>query len=123
MSVPETHSPTVEQLPKLPTELQSEVAQRAGLKHVTTLEKNVLPTKEDLEEERKHESFKKGIQNFDALKLRHVETEDKCMLPSSNDIAVEKTPQLAAEFDQSGLKHVETTVKTNIEVIDKAEQN
>ncbi|KAL3106180.1 hypothetical protein niasHT_016867 [Heterodera trifolii] len=123
MSVPETHSPTVEQLPKLPTELQSEVAQRAGLKHVTTLEKNVLPTKEDLEEERKHESFKKGIHNFDAHKLRHVETEDKCMLPSSNDIAVEKTPQLAAEFDQSGLKHVETTVKTNIEVIDKAEQN
>uniref|UniRef100_A0A914HXD2 Thymosin beta n=1 Tax=Globodera rostochiensis TaxID=31243 RepID=A0A914HXD2_GLORO len=120
--MPEIHSPTAEQLPKMPTELQSEVAQRAGLKHVTTLEKNVLPTKEDLVEERKHEDLKKGIHTFDAHKLRHVETENKSVMPSPEDIAIEKTPQLAAEFDQSGLKHVETNVKTGVEVIDKTEQ-
>lgn len=39
-------SPTTEQLPKMSSDMQTEVAQRAGLKHVQTKEKNVLPTKE-----------------------------------------------------------------------------
>ena len=42
------NSPTLEELPKMPTQLQSEVAQRAGLKHVEPIEKNVLPTKEGI---------------------------------------------------------------------------
>ena len=71
-------SPSLEQLPKMPSGMQTEVAQRAGLKHVETHEKNVLPTKQDLEEERKHEDFKRGIQQFDKdQQLRHVEAEEK----------------------------------------------
>jgi hypothetical protein len=37
------------------------------------------------------------------------------VLPSSTDIAKEKAPKLAAEFDKSGLRHVEPKVKTSIE--------
>ena len=117
--MPSDQSPTIEQMPKMPTGMQTEVAQRAGLKHVETLEKNVLPTKEDLEEERKHADLKKGIQEFDKSKLDHVEAEEKVVLPSPGDIAVEKAPKLAAEFDKSGLRHVEPCVKTSVEVIDK----
>jgi hypothetical protein len=74
----EPQSPTIEQLPKMPSGMQTEVAQRAGLKHVETTEKNVLPSKEDMEEEKKHENLKKGIQEFDKNhQLRHVEAEEK----------------------------------------------
>ena len=69
-------------LPKMSDAMQTEVAQRAGLKHVETLEKNVLPTKQDLEDERKHEDIKKDlvkhIEGFDKnSSLRHVEAEER----------------------------------------------
>jgi len=43
------------------------------------------------------------------------------VLPTADDINKEKLPQLAAEFNHSGLKHVEPTVKTDVEVIDSAQ--
>lgn len=73
----ESKSPSLDKLPKMSSGMQTEVAQRAGLKHVETQEKNVLPSKEDLEEERKHEDFKRGIQEFDKSQLEHVEAEEK----------------------------------------------
>lgn len=78
MEMAEPVSPTLEQLPKMSSGMQTEVAQRAGLKHVETQEKNVLPTKEDLEEERKREDFKRDIHDFDkGQQLKHVEAEEK----------------------------------------------
>ncbi|KAL7079630.1 hypothetical protein ACQ4LE_001095 [Meloidogyne hapla] len=71
------------------------------------LEKNALPTKQDLQEERNREDLKKGIEDFDKnSNLRHVEAEEKIVLPTTQDIITEKTPKLAAEFDKSGLRHV-----------------
>lgn len=39
-------SPTVEELPKIPTDLAQGVIGKVELKKVDTVEKNVLPTKE-----------------------------------------------------------------------------
>jgi len=36
-------------------------------------------------------------------------------LPTTQDIISEKTPKMAAEFDKTGLKHVEPIVKTGVE--------
>uniref|UniRef100_A0A915MU23 Uncharacterized protein n=2 Tax=Meloidogyne TaxID=189290 RepID=A0A915MU23_MELJA len=111
-------------LPKMSEAMQTEVAQRAGLKHVETLEKNVLPTKQDLQEERNREDLKKGIEDFDKnSSLRHVEAEEKIVLPTTQDIISEKTPKMAAEFDKTGLKHVEPIVKTGVEGRENFEEN
>uniref|UniRef100_A0A915CX47 Uncharacterized protein n=1 Tax=Ditylenchus dipsaci TaxID=166011 RepID=A0A915CX47_9BILA len=62
---------------QLPADLKSEVDSPKNLKHVETHEKNVLPTKEDLEVEKKHEEFKAGIEQFEQKTLRQVSTEEK----------------------------------------------
>ena len=36
-------------------------------------------------------------------------------MPTTQDIISEKTPKMAAEFDKTGLKHVEPIVKTGVE--------
>ncbi|KAF7635101.1 hypothetical protein Mgra_00005542 [Meloidogyne graminicola] len=110
--------------PKMSEEMQTEVTKRGELKHVETLEKNVLPTKQDLEDERKHQAFKndvvKDIDGFDKnLNLRHVKATERDVLPSSYDISIEKTPQLITEFDKKGLRHVEPNVKNSVEVFDE----
>jgi hypothetical protein len=120
----EPKSPTLEALPKLPSALKDEVVSAAAadsptrnLKHVETHEKNVLPTKEDLEQEKQHEAFKEGIEKFETQQLRHVDVKEKEVLPTSEDIAKEKAPRLAAEFNHAELKHVEPQVKTDPQVI------
>ncbi|KAI1706651.1 thymosin beta-4 family domain-containing protein [Ditylenchus destructor] len=114
----EQKSPNLEELPKLPQDLKDDVDSPKQLKHVETHEKNVLPTKEDVEQEKQHEQFKAGIEKFDTHKLRQVSTEEKTVLPTPEDIAKEKGPQLAASFDKSQLKHVEPNVKTSVEIIE-----
>lgn len=101
-------------VPKLDEHVQSEILKQHNLNHVDTVEKNCLPTKEDVATERKHVELKQGIENFKAENLRQVSTEEKNVLPSPTDIAVEKTPQLAATFDKNNLKNVETVVKTGM---------
>lgn len=120
MSEPSAPAPLAE-LPKLPTELNSDVQQYSlpQLHHVEVQEKIVLPTKEDMEAEKAHEQFKEAVEKFDKGKvLRQVSTEEKQVLPTQEDIAHEKLgdlPRAAAAFNKEGLKHVEPSVKTGVE--------
>lgn len=104
----------VSELPKLDGSVQNELIKQHALNHVECIEKNVLPTKEDVENERQHVQLKQGIENFQSTTLRQVSTEEKVILPSPVDIALEKAPQLAANFDKSELNPVETVVKTGL---------
>ena len=104
----------VSELPKLDGSVQNELVKQHALNHVECVEKNVLPTKEDVENERQHVELKQGIENFRSTTLRQVSTEEKVVLPSPVDIALEKTPQLAASFDKSELHPVETVVKNGL---------
>ncbi|KAH7724365.1 TTH-1 protein [Aphelenchoides avenae] len=113
-SAGEPKSPTLEELPKISADLKQEVTKDHPLKHVEVNEKNVLPTEQDLKQEKEHERFKQDIESFPSKTLRQVSTEEKVVLPTPEDIAKEKAPQLAAGFDKSGLKHVEPEVKTGL---------
>lgn len=79
MAATEPKSPTLAELPSLPTELQKEVAAEHPLKHVEVQEKNVLPTQEDIAKE-KTPILAAG---FDKTELKHVETDEKSGLPSA----------------------------------------
>lgn len=69
-----------------------------------------------MEQERQAEQFKhfkSDLESFEASNLKKVETLEKNPLPTPDDVLKEKAPKLAAEFDQSKLKHVEPEVKTD----------
>ncbi|CAD5226589.1 unnamed protein product [Bursaphelenchus xylophilus] len=100
--------------PRLSEEIKADVAKQHSLRPVETVEKNVLPTKEEIQQERQHHELKKGIESFDESTLNKVETQEKCALPSGEDILKEKAPQMAADFDRNKLKHVEPQVKAHI---------
>lgn len=52
-----------------------------GLKHVQVAEKINLPSKEDIESEKKHISLVNGVESFDKNKLKPTITQEKIVLP------------------------------------------
>ncbi|KAF8387334.1 tth-1 [Pristionchus pacificus] len=100
-------------LPKIPTDIAQAIGENeVHLKHVEPTEKNVLPTKEDIAQEKTHQELTEGIEGFAAEKLRSVSTDEKNVLPSAEDIAREKTLDAVEGFDATKLKHVEPHVTT-----------
>uniref|UniRef100_A0AC35G7C9 Thymosin beta n=1 Tax=Panagrolaimus sp. PS1159 TaxID=55785 RepID=A0AC35G7C9_9BILA len=65
------------ELPKLDENVQTELTKQHALNHVDTVEKNKLPTKEDVEVERQQVQLKQGIENFRPDTLRQVSTDEK----------------------------------------------
>merc|ERR1712018_201345 len=63
---------------------------KGGLKKADTMEKNNLPDKEAINQEKQHEQFKSSIQGFDKGKLRASITEEKNTLPTKETIEQEK---------------------------------
>ncbi len=53
----------------------------SALKHVDASEKTVLPSKEDIENEKKHLDFVNGVESFDKNKLKRTVTNEKVVLP------------------------------------------
>lgn len=54
----------------------------SALKHVDAVpEKVVLPSKEDIETEKKHIEFVNGVEGFDKNKLKRTVTNEKVVLP------------------------------------------
>ena len=54
---------------------------RKSLKHTEVVEKMVLPSKEDIESEKKHLDFVNGLESFDKNKLKPATTQEKIVLP------------------------------------------
>jgi len=86
------------------------------MKKASTQEKIVLPTAEDVKQERQHTELISGLEGFDKNQgLKHTTTEEKVVLPSAEDMQQEKTQQAVLKgvetFDPKGLKHTETQEK------------
>ncbi|CAD6187414.1 unnamed protein product [Caenorhabditis auriculariae] len=104
------------ELPKLPEEISdSLISKGKELRKVETSEKNVLPTKEDVEEEKKHVEMITGIEKFDNSQLKTIETAEKVVLPTSEDIKAERQhlelTKNIESFTPEKLKHTETHEK------------
>ena len=83
-------SPKKEELPKLANPLAKELTKEHVLSHVETEEKIVLPTKEQLESERKEKSLLSEIESFSPAGLQHADTLEKNPLPTKEELLAEK---------------------------------
>ncbi|XP_054153773.1 thymosin beta-like [Oppia nitens] len=82
-----------EHLPKpltnpLKSALESEDHQ---LRHTETAEKVILPSAEDLTQERSQQALLASIESADKSRLKSTQTQEKVVLPSASDIATEKS--------------------------------
>ncbi len=64
----------VKDLPKIDNTLKGELEKDHQLKHTEVTEKNVLPSAEDVAQEKTHQGLIKGVENFSPDKLKHVKT-------------------------------------------------
>ncbi|CAC5408918.1 unnamed protein product [Mytilus coruscus] len=65
-------------------------ASTESLHHVKTDEKNPLPSKEDLQQVKDHESFIHNLEEFDPKNLHHTSTKERKILPDTNMLAEER---------------------------------
>ncbi|XP_075736693.1 thymosin beta cib isoform X2 [Rhipicephalus microplus] len=105
------------QNPRVADEIQQELASfnASSLKHTETQEKVLLPSKEDVQQEKIHNSLLEGVEQFEKTSMKHAHTQEKVCLPKKEDIESEKEHKQMIEgietFDPSKLKHAETSVK------------
>ncbi|KAG0424881.1 hypothetical protein HPB47_027915 [Ixodes persulcatus] len=110
-------SPSKENLPKVADEIQQELFsfKASNLKHAETQEKVTLPSKEDVQQEKMHNSLLEGVEQFEKTSMKHVQTQENVCLPKKEDIESEKEHKQMIEgietFDPSKLKHAETLEK------------
>merc|ERR1711913_174104 len=106
-------SRAVKDLPKIDDTLKGQLLGSHNLKHQEAAEKNVLPTAQDIKEEKIHENVLTGITGFDQTKLKDVETKEPSTPTSTMQVEIARDSSLAAvnEFDKSQLKMTETAEK------------
>uniref|UniRef100_A0A2L2Y2P4 Thymosin beta n=1 Tax=Parasteatoda tepidariorum TaxID=114398 RepID=A0A2L2Y2P4_PARTP len=77
-------SPTKEELPKVSSAFKNELEKfDAGkMKHADTKEKNPLPSKEDVLQEKQHHELLTGVSTFNKAKLKRTNTKEKIVLPT-----------------------------------------
>ncbi|OAD62548.1 hypothetical protein WN48_07602 [Eufriesea mexicana] len=108
---------SLKDLPKVALDLKSELEgfNHSCMKKAATAEKNVLPSAEDVRQERQHSELIHDVETFKPDQLKHADTKEKIILPNAKDVAAEKTQQTLMsgieKFDPSSLKHTETQEK------------
>lgn len=70
----------------------------SALKHVEVPDKAVLPSKEDIETEKKHLNLVNGVESFDKNKLKRTVTQEKSILPDKEEIEREKKNKAESEI-------------------------
>ncbi|KAH9373485.1 hypothetical protein HPB48_009530 [Haemaphysalis longicornis] len=82
----------MEKFPKVADEIQQELASfnASSLKHTETQEKVTLPSKEDVQQEKIHNSLLEGVEQFEKTSMKHAHTQEKVCLPKKEDIESEK---------------------------------
>ncbi|KYM96314.1 hypothetical protein ALC62_12965 [Cyphomyrmex costatus] len=121
-------SPSLKDLPKVALDLKSELEgfNHGCMKKAATAEKNVLPSAEDVRQERQHSELIHGVETFKADQLKHADTKEKIVLPNAKDVAAEKTQQTLIagieKFDTASLKHTETQEKNPLPDKDAIQQ-
>jgi len=78
-----------DELPRLEPVLQRELTGHHQLTHVETAEKQILPTAQDVDKEKREKSLFTEIAS--GIKLDHVVTQEKNVLPTADQIQAEKT--------------------------------
>jgi len=106
---------TVKDLPKemlIADSVKGELLGEHKLKPTDSTEKNVLPTAEDVKQEKTHQGILAGISDFKADSLKPTETKEKVVLPGQDDIKNEKNIQSVLQgvegFTKDNLKDVRT---------------
>ena len=80
-----------EELPKIDVSIKAELEADRSLKHVETEEKNVLPSAEQIDQEKTQQELLKNIESFPKQQLKPAQTEEKNTLPNVTQIEQEKT--------------------------------
>merc|ERR1712141_120552 len=106
-------SPAVKDLPKLDSQLSTELTKDHKLKHAEMTEKIVLPTAEDVKAEKTHQGLIQGVESFTPDKLKPAKTREPA---SGSDVMKTEMAHNASlegvkQFDQNNLKQVETQEK------------
>jgi len=80
-----------------------------------SLERQVLPSVSDIENEKKERQHREGIETFEQVQLSKIDPVEKVVLPSSQDIAIEKREvelrQSIEDFPADTLKPVQPCEK------------
>eukprot|EP00095_Tigriopus_kingsejongensis_P010086 snap_masked-scaffold774_size99688-processed-gene-0.3 protein:Tk10086 transcript:snap_masked-scaffold774_size99688-processed-gene-0.3-mRNA-1 annotation:"ib isoform4" len=103
----------VKDLPKLQDNIKDEILSPHKLKETHVNEKNVLPSAEDVKQEKTHQSLIQGVETFQSDKLHHVKTRE----PASGadvvktDMAHQGIVKDVSAFAKDNLKHVKTDEK------------
>lgn len=84
-------SPSKEELPKIDGGLKAELEADHSLKHAQTEEKIVLPSAEQIKNEKQQQQVIQNIESFRKEQLKPAQTEEKNTLPSLTQIEQEKT--------------------------------
>ncbi|XP_076345149.1 uncharacterized protein LOC143244416 isoform X3 [Tachypleus tridentatus] len=110
-------SPKKEDLPAVPSAMKDELASfnSSHLKHAETQEKQCLPSKEDIKQEKIHQEMIEGVENFNRSALKQTNTEEKIVLPTKEEIILEKGQQELLKniqsYNPSNLRPTETVEK------------
>jgi len=92
--------------------LKGELLKEHNLKPTEATEKNILPSAEDVQQEKTHQNILTGIAGFKSDSLKPTETKEKVILPGEEDIKTEKNIQGVlqgvAGFENEKLKNVKT---------------
>ncbi|PBC32553.1 Thymosin beta-a [Apis cerana cerana] len=78
-------SPSLKDLPKVALDLKSELEgfNHGCMKKASTAEKNVLPSAEDVRQERQHSELIHDVETFKPDQLKHADTKEKIILPNA----------------------------------------
>ncbi|CAH2046724.1 unnamed protein product, partial [Iphiclides podalirius] len=110
-------APSLKDLPKVANDLKSQLEgfNTSCLRDVDTNEKIVLPSAEDIAQEKQHTALLQDVEKFQPSNLRKTDTVEKVVLPNALDVAAEKTQKSLFDgiekFDATRLKHTETQEK------------
>merc|ERR1711997_1388040 len=86
-----TMSSPAKDLPKIADQLKGEILAERSLKPTEAQEKNVLPSADDVKQEKNHQNIMTGITGFKSDSLKPTETVEKVVLPGKEEIKTEKT--------------------------------
>ncbi|XP_076360079.1 uncharacterized protein LOC143252203 isoform X3 [Tachypleus tridentatus] len=121
-------SPKKEDLPKVSPAIKVELTNfdSTKMRHTETREAVSLPSKNDVEQEKAHNTLLQNVEGFQRSSLHHTQPQEKIHLPSAEEIEQEKGQQQLLEgikgFDTTKMKHAETEVKNPLPTKDVIDQ-
>lgn len=106
-------APSVQDLPKIDSTIKEELVKDVQLKHIEVHEKVVLPTAEDLKQEKVHESLLQGVETFSPDHLKPTKTREPASATEVMQVELAHSTSLkeVENFDKNALKNVDTQEK------------